>query len=195
MLNTIAIDAEACDAAPAVDRVDLAVTSAMAPVRDHPVTKAAATFGELGDQPPLTVLSVGLLVTGLALRRPRLARAGGRMLASFLLATFAKNQIKHRVDRTRPFVVADKGRYERGPGVRRDKSFSSFPSGHTAGALAVAQALSREYPGLAMPARLTAAAIALVQIPRCAHYPSDVAAGAAIGIVAEALVDRAFSRL
>lgn len=194
MLQNIAMAADACDEAPAIERADLAIARAVAPTRNHPWVKAAAAFGELGDQPPLTTLSLGMLATGLVLKQPRLARAGARMLASFLLATFAKNQIKHRIDRTRPFVVAEKGRYQRGPGTNRDKSHSSFPSGHTAGSLAVAQALGREFPRLATPARLTAAAIALVQIPRCAHYPSDVGAGAAIGILAEALVDRAFSR-
>jgi hypothetical protein len=32
-------------------------------------------------------------------------------------------------------------------------------------------------------------ALALAQIPRCAHYPTDVAAGLAIGLAAEAAVD------
>jgi membrane-associated phospholipid phosphatase len=33
--------------------------------------------------------------------------------------------------------------------------------------------------------------IALVQLPRGKHYPSDVVAGAVVGVVAEAIVDRA----
>lgn len=35
-------------------------------------------------------------------------------------------------------------------------------------------------------------ALALVQVPRRAHYPSDVLAGVVIGVAAEAVVDRLF---
>jgi hypothetical protein len=37
------------------------------------------------------------------------------------------------------------------------------------------------------------AALSLAQIPRCAHYPTDVGAGIAIGLASEALVDAAFT--
>ena len=101
------------------------------------------------------------------------------MLASHLLATFIKGQVKQRVDRTRPFVIHEEGRYEVGTQAPRDEGkYNSFPSGHTAGAVAVAEALIREYPDTASPARLWAGAIALIQVPRCSHYPSDSAAGA-----------------
>ncbi len=47
----------------------------------------------------------------------------------------------------------------------------------------------REYPEHAAPAYAAAAGVALAQIPRCAHYPTDVGAGLAIGAAAEAVVD------
>jgi len=34
--------------------------------------------------------------------------------------------------------------------------------------------------------------VALVQVPRGAHYPSDVLAGVVIGVAAEAIVNRLF---
>ena len=40
--------------------------------------------------------------SGLVRRDGRMARAGARMIAAHLLATAAKNFVKHRVDRTRP---------------------------------------------------------------------------------------------
>jgi hypothetical protein len=46
-----------------------------------------------------------------------------------------------------------------------------------------------------MAANAIAVSVALVQIPRGAHYVSDVAAGAAIGLAAEAVVNAAFDRL
>jgi membrane-associated phospholipid phosphatase len=45
------------------------------------------------------------------------------------------------------------------------------------------------YPQARTVAYGAAAAIALVQIPRGAHYPTDVAAGALVGVAAEAAVN------
>jgi hypothetical protein len=53
----------------------------------------------------------------------------------------------------------------------------------------VARALGRVYPEARVTAYVGAAAVALIQIPRGAHYPVDVAAGALLGISAEAAID------
>ena len=87
-------------------------------------------------------------------------------------------------------MLADEGRYETGLMGSTDGPFSSFPSGHTADAVSAARAVARVYPGAGMPAYGAAASVAVIQIPRCAHYPSDIAAGALIGLAAEAAVDR-----
>jgi len=58
----------------------------------------------------------------------------------------------------------------------------SFPSGDTNIAFVWATALAAEYPALAVPAFLTAAAVALLRVAGGKHYPSDILAGAAIGI-------------
>lgn len=34
----------------------------------------------------------------------------------------------------------------------------------------------------------------MIQIPRCAHYPSDIIAGAVVGLAAEAIVDQVWAR-
>jgi membrane-associated phospholipid phosphatase len=125
-------------------------------------------------------------------RNPRLARVGARMLASELLATAAKTVVKRSIDRTRPKVLVEEGHYEMHPGDSRGHRINSFPSGHTAGAVTVARAIARDYPEHAAAAYATAAAIAVIQIPRCTHYPTDIAAGAVVGIAAEAIVSAAF---
>jgi undecaprenyl-diphosphatase len=124
-------------------------------------------------------------------RDGRLIRAGGRMIASHLLATWVKNLVKHRVDRTRPFAAGNDEDRKPKAGKDQSKEETSFPSGHSAGALAVAQAFAREYPDHRGKALAGAGAIALAQIPRCAHYPTDVGAGLAIGWLSELAVDRA----
>lgn len=70
------------------------------------------------------------------------------------------------------------------PGSRTD--IASFPSGHAAVAAGLAAALTWRYPrGAAVFATLALLA-SLQRIVVSAHYPSDVACGAAIGLVGAA---------
>jgi membrane-associated phospholipid phosphatase len=177
----------------AVLAADAAAAEAARPYRGSAPMKALGRFASLGDQPPLRTLCVATIAAGLAGGDRRLTRAGLRMLAAHTLATLAKDFIKHRVDRTRPRSESEKGRdHVPRPGRHTAKEVTSFPSGHSAGAAAVARAFAREYPEHSAPAYAAAGALALAQIPRCAHYPTDVGAGLAIGIAAEAVVDIGF---
>jgi len=152
--------------------------------------EALGRFASLGDQPPLRTLCVAAIAAGVAGGNWRLARAGVRMLVAHSLATLAKDYVKERVDRTRPRSKGGRGKdHVPRPGGNRSKEETSFPSGHSAGAAAVARAFARDYPEYAAPAYAVGGALALAQIPRCAHYPTDVGAGLALGIVAEAIVD------
>lgn len=180
----------AADATP-VERADAAAIAAAAPARKTLPVRLAGALSELADQPPLFTFAGVILAGGLLAREPRLTRAGARMLAAAGLATWIKTRIKRRVDRTRPYRLVDDGDYRMAPGDSHDHAESSFPSGHTAGAVAAALAYARHFPAQAPAAGAAALGVALVQIPRCRHYPSDVAAGAAIGIAAYHLADRA----
>ncbi len=176
------------DALIAVEKADIAVAEAAGEVSDHPVVEALGKASEMADQPPLVAASLITLAAGLILRRPAIALAGARMLAAHAAATGIKAVVKKSVDRTRPDVLVDEGRYELAEGEHDEPRYNSFPSGHTAGAVAVAEAIARTVPRAAWPARAWALAIAALQIPRCAHYPSDVGAGAAIGVAGDRLV-------
>lgn len=179
---------QARGATEAVIEMDSAALDAVRPYRRTKPVEALAWYSELGDQPQMLGISGGLLVLGLVRRDPRMARAGARMIAAHLLATAAKNFVKRRIDRTRPRSAKGKHDHRMKPGRTDTKEETSFPSGHSAGAVAVARAYQREYPEHAAPALAGAGLIALAQIPRCAHYPTDVGAGIAIGIAAEAAV-------
>ncbi|UUL81407.1 phosphatase PAP2 family protein [Sphingomonas qomolangmaensis] len=172
----------------AVERADLAVTRAIAPQRHDPAVRKAGKLSEIGDQPPLIALSATVLVAGLALHHGLTARTGLRMLATHALATAIKDVIKRSVDRTRPDHALVEG-YRMESGDSHEHELTSFPSGHTAGAVAVAEAVAREVPLLGAPARLLAASVAIIQVPRAKHYVSDVIVGAAIGWAAERLVN------
>jgi membrane-associated phospholipid phosphatase len=174
-------------AAKAVADADGAAVEAVEPYSKTPLVRAISLLSEVGDQPPMRAVCLSTLALGIAGRSPRMTKAGLRMIAAHSLATGIKSFIKHRIDRTRPRT--DKDHMPR-PGKRRDKEHTSFPSGHSAGAIAVARAYAREFPEHEAAALAGAGAIALAQIPRCAHYPSDVGSGLAIGWASEALVDR-----
>jgi len=177
-----------------IEHADATVAVALGEHHAHPVVAALGMASEVADQPPMIALTGATALAGFALGKPALARAGLRMLASELVATGIKTRVKRRVDRTRPQKMLEDGRYVLKPardGAGRDGPWSSFPSGHTAGAVAVSRALVREYPALAGPATVAAATIAAIQLPRRAHFPTDVIAGAAIGWAAEMIVDAA----
>jgi membrane-associated phospholipid phosphatase len=172
----------------ALMKADKAAVDAAEPYRRTWPVRALSKASELGDQPQLLGLSAGVLALGLIRGEARMARAGARMIAAHLLATAAKNFVKHRIDRTRPRSASGAGGHKLKPGRSRAKEETSFPSGHTAGAIAVARAFARDYPEHGAAALAAGGLIALAQIPRRAHYPTDVAAGLAIGLAAEAAV-------
>jgi len=171
-----------------VEQADLAVARRVTADR-HPLVRLAGKASELADQPPLRALTLGTIAVGLARGDGRLARAGARMFAAHTLATWMKDRVKVRIDRTRPETARDEG-YRAGPGEATEHAVTSFPSGHTAGALAVTLALARDYPSARDPGLVLTAAVAAVQLPRAKHFLSDVIAGAAIGWAADRIVGR-----
>src|ERR671913_1385748 len=158
---------------------------AVAPRRKRPA-KLVEVVGKLGDQPELRTLSGAVVAAGLLTASRRLVRAGVRMLLAHETATLAKDLIKDRIDRTRPHSAKTHSDRAVKPGRHTAKTKTSFPSGHSAGATAVARAFERDYPQFQVPALAAAAAVAGMQVPRLNHFPSDVAAGIMLGAASEA---------
>ena len=173
---------------PPLEAADRAAATAAMAARQSPWIAVLGPLSDLADQPPLFTLCAATLAGGLVRRDRRLAGAGGAMLAAALVATALKSAVKHRVVRTRPRAVAAGTPYALAPGGSGSSDDNSFPSGHTAGAVAVARAFGRVYPDHRRLVAGAAAAAALIQLPRGKHYPTDLAAGAAIGLGAEAAV-------
>ena len=184
---------KAAKAGESLQQADGAIARAVAPYRKSALVRAIEPLAKLGDQPPLRTLCGAVIALGLIRGDRRLLRTGVRMFAAHSLATWAKNIVKHRIDRTRPRQAAAKGRDHRlSVGRKRARAETSFPSGHSAGAAAVAGAFAREYPEYGVAAASGAGLVALAQIPRSAHYPTDIGAGLAIGIAAEWVTDAVF---
>ena len=174
--------------AEAVSTADMRAADTIGSYRDKLPVRAWSLVAKLGDQPELRLISGGVILSGLLLGRGRLFRAGIRMLLAHEVATSAKDMIKKRIDRTRPHSASDRRQAKPSPGRKTAKKHTSFPSGHSAGAVAMAQAFAREFPQHRAPALAAAGVVAIGQIPKRAHYPTDVAAGVVLGVAAEALV-------
>ena len=183
----------------ALMKTDAAVADAATAIRGKPAVRTLSFLSEAGDQPQARALCLCVLALGVFRADGRLVRAGARMLVAHEAATLAKNIIKHRIDRTRPRSRANDTGHKPKPGRNTAKEETSFPSGHSAGAMALARAFARDFPEHAAPAYAGAGLIALAQIPRCAHYVTDVGSGLAVGAAAEAgaswLFDLASERL
>ncbi|HEX2046793.1 MAG TPA: phosphatase PAP2 family protein [Acidimicrobiales bacterium] len=128
-------------------------------------------------------VAAGLAVSGGRFRR-RAATRG--LFAAGLASAVANGPVKLAFRRRRPAM----GRLtSRLPGVPSPKT-SSFPSGHTATGFAFAVGASQEVPALAGPLVGLAALVGYSRIHAGAHYPSDAAAGAALGAGAALLTRR-----
>jgi membrane-associated phospholipid phosphatase len=166
------------------EKVDIAVARATALDDKRMPGKAVKAFANLGDQPPLVLLSAGVIAAGAVRKDERLARTGLRMLAAHSLAVAAKIIGKGVIDRTRPDDAIEEGHYKLEEGDSRDDDLRSMPSGHSAGVTAVALAAARDYPRVAGPAAAGAGAIMLALLPSRKHFLSDVVVGSSLGVVA-----------
>ncbi|MFF3612965.1 bifunctional phosphatase PAP2/diacylglycerol kinase family protein [Streptomyces sp. NPDC002580] len=114
-----------------------------------------------------------------ASRTPRARRAAARGVASLALASAAINTIgKRSVRRARPEL-------DPVPLVRqlkRQPITTSFPSGHAASAAAFATGVALESRGWGAVVAPLAGAVALSRVYTGVHFPSDVLAGAALGV-------------
>lgn len=149
-------------------------------------------LSKLGDQPEIRLIAGALIAVGTFAPNSRLVRAGARMLIAHEAATLAKDLVKAQIDRTRPRSAKSRDGKKPRKGKHTAKEKTSFPSGHSAGAVAAARAFSREFPEHGIAAMGAAGLVAASQVVRCAHYPTDVAAGVAIGLAVEAATSAAW---
>ena len=121
----------------------------------------------------LVILAISIVKRSAEIRRKFF------ILASVLIMVLIVSQgLKALIYRERPFEAL--------PNIEKlsEAGSSSFPSGHTLEAFAVAMALAFLFSGkkIAIPAFAWAALVAYSRIALGVHYPSDVLAGLFIGI-------------
>src|SRR5579884_3452444 len=175
--------------------LDVEATDFFEPYAQTAFVRALGIVSKLGDQPQLRLIAASVVAGGAYAGNKRLIRAGTRMILAHEGATYAKDLLKIEIDRTRPRSATSTSEKRPKKGDHTSKEETSFPSGHSAGAIAAARAFSREFPQHSALAIGAAAAIAAVQVVRCAHYPTDVAAGLLIGLAAEAVTNETWKQL
>lgn len=133
--------------------------------------------------PAITALGnsglIWLLLAGILLLTPRHRRAGAAVLAGLVLEIICCNMVlKPLVARVRPCDVNTAVQLL----IARPDDFS-FPSGHTGASFAAAAALFADRNRLWIPSLILALLIAFSRLYLYVHYPTDILAGAAIGMM------------
>lgn len=133
------------------------------------------------------LLLIGL---GAILRRPAL-RAGAWALLSFAISGAIATSLKVLVHRPRPWTTASPAGWS---DYLHNSDFHSFPSGETTTTFAVALVLAWAYPRWRLPLYAAAVVVGAARVLVGSHHPSDVAAGAILGIAVARLVTRLADR-
>lgn len=168
-------------AADRVTRVDhrllAAAARTSAPQADRALTlvSTAADHGRLW-------LAIAAVLTATGRRRARSAAAGG-LLGLGIASTLVNGPLKFVWRRDRPPLSVLGAR---GPLLPLPSTFS-FPSGHSASAAAFATGVSLALPAAVPVVVPLAGAVAYSRAHTGVHYPSDVVAGAVLGIGAGAV--------
>lgn len=146
---------------------------------------------------------LGLLFLGLAALPPLTNHISQRVLAAimvrvgFLFLAIAVpglfvTIVKRMIGRARPFVTGSADPYVFSPFIWR-ADYASFPSGHSTTAFAVLVAFGTLFPRARTVLLIYAFLIAVSRVVVTAHYPTDVAGGALVGIGGALLVRRYFA--
>jgi undecaprenyl-diphosphatase len=154
--------------------------------------KPETSFADSGHQEPLiqreldkamTYLSehtnnktaAGLCASLLLLGRKQEFKTGQMLAISLIGSSAISAGLKYAVNRRRPTPP-------------NKRSNSSFPSGHATAVFAAAYVIADSYPRLSIPVYAAAGSVAYSRLYLRRHYPSDVIAGALIGILTSKLV-------
>ena len=134
--------------------------------------------------PAITTLGnsglIWIILAGILILMPKYRKVGVAVMAGLVLEVICCNLVlKPLVARVRPCDVNTAVQLL----VVRPDDFS-FPSGHTAASFAAASALSFSRSRLWIPSLVLAVLIAFSRLYLYVHYPTDILAGALLGVMA-----------
>ncbi len=116
----------------------------------------------------------------------------GFLFTAILLPGLVFTIVKRLIGRARPLVGGSLDPFLYRP-LHWDVEYASLPSGHAINAFAAATALGLLWPRMRPVLWLYGVTIALSRVALTAHYPSDVLAGAIIGIAGTLLIRNWFA--
>ncbi len=122
---------------------------------------------------------VSMFAIGLINKDKKLQHQSYKVVGSLLINTAITQAMKYTINRNRP--------YQDYPTIivpNNTENDASFPSGHTSTAFSLAASLSIQYKKwyVVVPCYAWAASVGYSRLYLGEHYPTDVFAGAAIGI-------------
>jgi membrane-associated phospholipid phosphatase len=162
-------------------------------LHSHLVPHSIPVLQFISDTTTIVSISIALLVivTGIVKRSKILRRQFLILVSVLLLALLVTQGLKGLIDRDRPFTTY--------PNIEKLSSGgdSSFPSGHTLEAFAIAGAISLLFSRkkIILPVYCWAFLVAYSRIALGVHYPSDVFAGLIIGTIIGWSVPWIFNRV
>jgi undecaprenyl-diphosphatase len=159
-----------------LDRVDHAVYDAVAATPTPHLDAAMRRLSSAADYSRLSIAASAILAIAGGSRGRRAAVSGLASLAATSAAVNVAFKLagrRRRPDRAAAAVPAARQ-------VEMPASHS-FPSGHTAAAVAFATGVGRVMPLASVPLHLLAAAVGYSRVHTGVHYPGDVIAGAVLG--------------
>jgi membrane-associated phospholipid phosphatase len=169
-----------------------AIEISMMPPRGTPSLWPVRILTDFGkDEYVLSTLAAILIVVGLAvplLTRPsrawmlRFGRHVQYLFFSVLLSVLISEGIKWVVGRGRPFVGGKANAFNFAP-FNGTEAYSSLPSSHAVTACALAFAAAAVWPKTRIVMAVYALLIVASRLVLLAHHPSDVVAGAVVGVL------------
>jgi membrane-associated phospholipid phosphatase len=137
------------------------------------------------------LIAVAIVAPALrGIQRALLLGLGTRLQFIFLavaVSNLVTEVLKYCIGRGRPFVGGEANAFHFSH-FAGNPAYYSFPSGHATTAFALALAVSAVWPQARVAMAIYALIIAMSRLVLLAHHPSDVVAGAMVGIVGAVFV-------